>query len=40
LLKVLLDMKLVKETAEHLCDKLISQGFWIDAELCLKALKG
>jgi predicted nucleic acid-binding protein len=40
ILKVLLDLKLVKESHEGLCQRLIQQGFWIDAELCLKILKG
>jgi predicted nucleic acid-binding protein len=39
-LKVLLDLELVKEQPEDLCEKLISQGFWVDAESCLKMLKG
>ena len=39
-LKVLLDLKLVKEQPEDLCEKLINQGFWVDAESCLKILKG
>jgi predicted nucleic acid-binding protein len=39
-LKVLIDLKLVKEKPEDLCEKLISKGFWVDAESCLKILKG
>ena len=39
-LKVLVDLKLVKEKPESLCEKLVNQGFWVDAELCLKTLKG
>jgi predicted nucleic acid-binding protein len=39
-LKVFLDLKLVREKPEDLCQRLIEQGFWIDAELCLKILKG
>ena len=39
-LKVLLDLKLVKEQPEDLCEKLINQGCWVDAESCLKILKG
>ncbi len=40
LLKVLIDLKLIKEEPEGLCEKLINQGFWTDAESCLKILKG
>ena len=40
LLKVLLELKLVKEQPLDLCEKLINQGFWVDAESCLKILKG
>jgi uncharacterized protein len=39
-LKVLVDLKLVKEKPEGLCEKLVNQGFWVDTELCLKTLKG
>ena len=39
-LKVLLELKLVKEQPVDLCEKLINQGFWVDAESCLKILKG
>jgi predicted nucleic acid-binding protein len=39
-LKVLIDLKFVKEQPENLCEKLINQGFWVDAESCLKILKG
>ena len=38
-LKALLDLKLIKETPEVVCQLLIEQGFWVDAELCLKILK-
>jgi uncharacterized protein len=38
-LKVLLELKLVKEQPEDLCEKLINQGFWVDSESCLKILK-
>lgn len=38
-LKALLDLKLINEQPEDLCQRLIQQGFWIDAELCLKILK-
>jgi predicted nucleic acid-binding protein len=38
-LKALLDLKLIKETPEDVCQLLIEQGFWIDAELCQKILK-
>lgn len=34
LLKALLDLKIVNEKPEALCQRLIEQGFWIDAELC------
>ena len=40
LLKALLDLKLVNETPQDLCSKLIIQGFWLDAELGLRTLKG
>ena len=39
-LKVLVDLKLVMEKPEGLCEKLVNQGFWVDTELCLKTLKG
>jgi predicted nucleic acid-binding protein len=39
ILKALLDLKIVKEQPEELCQRLIQQGFWIDTELCLKILK-
>lgn len=39
-LKAFLDLKLVSEKPEDLCQRLIEQGFWIDEELCLKILKG
>jgi len=39
LLKALLDLKIVNEKPEALCQRLIEQGFWIDAELCLKILR-
>jgi predicted nucleic acid-binding protein len=39
LLRVLLDLRLVNEKPEDLCGKLIAQGFWVDAETCLKVLK-
>jgi predicted nucleic acid-binding protein len=39
LLKALLDMSLVKETPEGICQQLVNQGFWVDKELCLKTLK-
>lgn len=38
-LKALLDLKIVNEKPEALCQRLIEQGFWIDAELCLKILR-
>ena len=38
-LKALLGLKLIKEAPEVVCQRLIEQGFWIDAELCLKILK-
>jgi hypothetical protein len=40
ILKALIDMGLVREKPEDLCEKLIEQGFWIDTELCVKVLKG
>lgn len=40
ILKVLLDLRLVKESPEILCEKLINTGFWVDPDLSLKALKG
>lgn len=40
LLKVLIDLKLIKEEPDDLCEKLINQGFWTDVESCLKVLKG
>jgi predicted nucleic acid-binding protein len=39
LLKALLDLKIVNEKPEYMCQRLIEQGFWIDPELCLKILK-
>ena len=39
ILKTLTDLKLINEKPENLCAKLIHQGFWIDAESCLKVLK-
>jgi predicted nucleic acid-binding protein len=38
ILKALLDLKLINEQPEDLCQRLIQQGFWIDPELCLKIL--
>jgi predicted nucleic acid-binding protein len=38
-LKVLIELKLVDEKPEDLCEKLMDQGFWVDAESCLKVLK-
>jgi len=35
-LKALLDLKLIKEAPEDVCQLLIEQGFWIDAELCIR----
>lgn len=37
-LKVLIDVNLVREDPLDLCEKLIAQGFWIDMELCKKIL--
>lgn len=39
LLRALLDLNLVKETPEAICQQLVNQGFWVDVELCLKILK-
>lgn len=39
LLRALLNLNLVKEAPEYLCQQLVSQGFWVDLELCLKTLK-
>jgi predicted nucleic acid-binding protein len=39
LLKALLDLKIVNEKPESMCQRIIEQGFWIDPELCLKILK-
>lgn len=39
-LKVLIDLRLIGEEPEDLCEKLINQGFWIEAEACLKVLEG
>ncbi len=38
-LKALLDADLIKEKPEDLCQRLMNQGFWVDAGLCLKILK-
>jgi predicted nucleic acid-binding protein len=38
-LKALLDLRLIIEQPEDLCERLIRQSFWIDPELCLKILK-
>ena len=40
ILKVFLDLKIIKEKPEDICQRLIEQGFWIDTELCLKILQG
>jgi predicted nucleic acid-binding protein len=40
MLKVLIDLKLINEKPEDLCEKLMDQGFWVDAKSCLKVLKG
>jgi predicted nucleic acid-binding protein len=39
LLRALLDLNLIKQTPEYLCQQLVSQGFWVDMDLCLKILK-
>ncbi len=39
LLRAFLDLNLIKEQPQNLCQRLISQGFWIAPELCLKILK-
>lgn len=38
-LKALIDVELVKENPESLCERLIEQGFWVDRELCVKVLR-
>ena len=37
-LKLLMDAGHVRESPEELCSALISQGFWVDAGLCVKVL--
>jgi predicted nucleic acid-binding protein len=37
-LKLLMDAGQVHESPKELCRALMSQGFWVDAELCLKIL--
>ncbi len=39
-LKVFLDLKIIRDKPEDLCQQLIEQGFWIDTELCLQILQG
>jgi predicted nucleic acid-binding protein len=39
LLRALLDLELIKEKPEELCQRLIDQGFWVDPGLCVKILK-
>jgi predicted nucleic acid-binding protein len=39
LLRAFLDLDLIKEKPEDLCQRLITQGFWVDPKLCLKILK-
>jgi len=37
-LKAMIDMGLIQEKPENLCEKLIEQGFWIEKESCIKIL--
>jgi hypothetical protein len=37
-LKLLMDAGHIRESPEELCRALMSQDFWVDAELCLKVL--
>lgn len=37
-LKLLMDAGHIHESPEDLCRALMSQGFWVDAEICLKVL--
>jgi predicted nucleic acid-binding protein len=39
-LRLLMDAGHIHDRPEELCRALISQGFWVDAELCLKVLGG